>query len=239
MAHAGEFAQWYYLIYLVPGGVALLLLLLSTLGGGMRHGHAGAGHGHHGMGHRGAGHGHHAPAAHAPAPTHGAHGHKHAAPRAGGSGRGPGLLAFFGLGRVPAPLAWGSALLGWGLFGFWGTQFWQGLPHVSVSFALPALATALAGAFMTEKATVEAAARLLPRDETYVTSAVDLCGQTGTVAFPVDEARGRANVYDAHGTLHDMAARTAPGQPGIARGRRVLVVDYDSVKDQVIVEETA
>ena len=239
MVHPGELAQWYYLIYLVPGGVALFLLLATALGGGMRHGHGGSGHGHHGIGHHavghhGAAHGHHAPAHPSPA-----QGHKQAAPRAGSSARSPGLLAFFGLGRVPAPLVWGSTLLGWGLFGFWGTQFWQSLPHFSVSFVPPAFLTALAGAFVTEKVTVETAARLLPRDETYATSGVDLCGQTGTVAFPIDASRGRANVYDAHGSLHDMAARTAPGQATIMRGRRVLVVDYDAAKDQVIVEETA
>ena len=230
MVHPGELAQWYYLIYLVPGGVALFLLLATALGGGVRHGHGGASHGSHGVGHNAVGH-------HTPA--HPASTHAQTAPRAGSEVRSPGLLAFFGLGRVPAPLVWGSTLLGWGLFGFWGTQFWQSLPHFSVSFVLPALATALAGAFVTEKVTVETAARLLPHDETYATSAVDLCGQTGTVAFPVDALRGRANVYDAHGSLHDMSARTAPGQAAIARGRKVLVMDYDAAKDQLIVEETA
>ncbi len=248
MVHPSEYAQWYYLIYLLPGGVALLLLLLSALGGGMHHHHhVGAGHGHHGLGHHGAGHhgaahhgaGHHAPAAHGrPAQTHGqpaAHGQTHGAGTAGRTP--PSLIAFFGLGRVPAPLVWGSALLGWGVFGFWGTQFWEQHLHFAAAFALPALATALAGALVTEKATVEAASRLLPRDESYATSAVELCGLTGTVVFATDDARGRLHVYDAHGTLHDVSARSAPGQGRIARGRRALVTDYDAARDQVIVEE--
>lgn len=229
MINPGEYAQWYYLIYLLPGGIALLLLLLSSLGGGMHHHHAG---GHHSLGHHGVGH--HAPAAHGHAPPHGpAHGQPH-----GSAGRTPpSLTAFFGLGRVPAPLVWGSALLGWGLFGFWGTQLWEQHLHLPGAFALPALATALAGALATEKVTVEAASRLLPRDESYATSAVELCGLTGTVVFATDEARGRVHVYDAHGTLHDVSARCAPGQGQIARGRRALVTDYDPARDQVIVEE--
>ena len=226
MVPAGEFGHWYYLIYLVPGGSALLLLLLSALGGGMHHHHVG--------------HGHHAAVPHAPvshAPHHAA-GHSHGHPRAASTGgRGQTPLTFFGVGRVPAPLVWGSGLLGWGLFGFWGTQFWQSCLHVPGLFALPALATALAGAFATEKITVETAARFLPRDETYATDAVELCGLTGTVAFPVDAARGRVHVYDAHGTLHDMSARTAPNVPPVARGGKVLVVDYDAGRDEVIVEE--
>ena len=43
MVNPSEWAQWYYLIYLLPGGLALLLL--SALGGGMRHGnHIGHSH---------------------------------------------------------------------------------------------------------------------------------------------------------------------------------------------------
>ncbi len=208
-----EFGHWYYLIYLVPGGIALLLLLLSALGGRMNHHHSGAGHGHH------------APAA--PAHTHAAMAHTphshaagHSQTHKASAARGQTPLSFFGVGRVPAPLVWGSALLGWGLFGFWGTQFWQRGLHVPGLFALPALATALAGAFVTEKATVEAASRFLPNDETYATDAVELCGLMGTVVFPVDEARGRVHIYDAHGTLHDMSARTAPNAPPVARGEK-------------------
>lgn len=233
MVNPGEYVQWYYLIYLLPGGIALLLLLLSSLGGGMHHHHVG---GHHNLGHHGAGH--HAPATHGHATPHG---HPHSSSNSqphGAAARTPAsLTAFFGLGRVPAPLVWGSALLGWGVFGFWGTQFWEQHLHLPGVFALPALATALAGALATEKATVEAASHLLPRDKSYATSAVELCGLIGTVVFATDDARGRVHVYDAHGTLHDVSARSAPGQGNIARGRRALVTDYDPVRDQVIVEE--
>ena len=228
-----EFGNWYYLIYLVPGGIALLLLLLSALGGGMNHHHGGAGHGHHAP--VSSVHTHTATAhtPHAPATSH-SQGQTH---KTSATVRGQTPLSFFGVGRVPAPLVWGSALLGWGVFGFWGTQLWQRGLHVPGLFALPALATALAGAFVTEKATVEAASRFLPNDETYATETVELCGLTGTVVFPVDGARGRVHVYDAHGTLHDMSARTAPNAPPVARGGKVLVVDYDAGRDKVIVEE--
>ena len=38
-----DYGQWYYLIYLIPGGAAVLTLILSVLGGGRHHraGHAG------------------------------------------------------------------------------------------------------------------------------------------------------------------------------------------------------
>ncbi len=211
---ANDYAQWYDLIYLLPGGVALLLL--SVLGGGGHHGHHG-GLKHGGLKHGGVKHG---------------TGHQ-----AGAAGRTPVLAGFFGLGRVPAPLVWGSALLGWGVCGFWGTQLWRSVLPSPAAFVLPALLTALLGALATEKATAEAVMRFLPGDESYAVSAVDLCGLTGTAAFPVDAGRGRVHVHDAHGSLHDVPARTAPGGEPIARGRRVRVMDYDAVMDRLVVEE--
>ena len=205
--------RWDELMYALPGGAALLVLLLSALGGGMRHGHHGGG-----MRHGGG-------------VKHGG-GQKHA----GSAARAPGIAAFFGLGRVPGPLVWGSALLGWGVFGFWGTPLWRELlPAPGAAFAA-ALATAVLGAFLSEKLTVEAVSRFLPGDESFAVSAVDLCGLTGTVVFPINDARGRVHVYDAHGSLHDVSARTGPGQAAIGRGRSVLIADYDASRDQLIVE---
>ena len=221
MANLGDLGQWYDLIYLLPGGVALALLLLSAVGGGMHRGHHG-GMRHGGVKHSGV--------------KHGGAKHGSAKQQAAAASKAPGLGAFFGLGRVPGPLVWGSALLGWGVFGFWGTQYWQSVLHGPSLFALPALGTALLGAVLTEKGTVEAVSRLLPGDESFAVSAIDLCGLTGTVVFPVDTLRGRVHVYDAYGSLHDVSARTAPGRESIARGQSVLVADYDAAKDQLIVE---
>jgi len=242
MVNPSEYLQWYYLIYLLPGGIALVLLLLSAVGGGLHHHHVGIGHGHSGQGHHGGGHHAHAAPGHAAHSGHQTHSQSQTHSQnqihgAGSTERVPSRLTFFGFGRVPAPLVWGSALLGWGLFGFWATTLWESQLHLPIVFFLPALAMALAGAMVTEKVTVEAAARLLPPDESYATGTIDLCGLTGTVVFPTDAAHGRVHVYDAHGTLHDVSARSAPGQGQIARGRKVLVTDYDAVKDQVVVEE--
>ena len=221
MANPAEFGQWYDLMYLGPGGIALALLLLSALGGGVRHGQHGAGHHSGGMRHGGV------------KPGGGRHG---GAKGQAGAVKAPGVAAFLGLGRVPGPLVWGSALLGWGVFGFWGTQLWQSVWPSPGVFFLPALGSAILGALLTEKLMVEAVSRFLPGDETFAVSAVELCGLTGTVVFPVDAARGRVHVYDAHGTLHEAMARTAPGQASLARGSKVFIADYDAARDQLIVE---
>lgn len=225
MGSPGEFGHWYYLIYLLPGGIAMLLLLLSVVGGGGRH-HRGS------AGHRGTG-------------SHGQRhsGPKHHAPKASGACSGNAtslvqqILAFFKVGRVPGLFVWGSFLLGWGLFGFWGTRLWEGAFHNVAMFVLPSFVTALAGALAIAKLTGEMGARLLPSDESLATDTIDLCGFTGTAAFPVDETRGRVHVYDAHGTLHDARAVILAGQMPIPRGHRILVADYDAERGLLIVED--
>jgi hypothetical protein len=253
-----EYSQWYYLIYLIPGGCALLVLALSAL---MSAGHddssGNAGHGGHDMSDASdvsdVSDASDTASSHELAVGHhdsldvnlgdhgaGAHGQHHA-----GHSDGDGdhhslahrMLTAAGVGRVPLPFVWGSGLLGWGLFGFWGTQFLQGHLHAPGLFVGPSLAVALAGAVLTNKAITTVAAKVLPRDESYATSTVDLCGQIGTVVFEVSGTRGRVHVYDAHGTLHDARARIAGGGAPIPRGRKVLVSDYDPSADLVVVEE--
>lgn len=253
-----EYAQWYYLIYLVPGGTALLTLMLSMMGGGMRHHRMGHSAGHHG-GFRHAGGGHRIAA-----PHHGAGGgHRVAAAHQGSHGGarhntsrtsssrikatagqsrstiGEQMLALIGFGSIPSPFVWGSLLLGWSVFGFWSTRILETSLRHPALFILPSMAIAAGGAVVMAKLTTGILGRILPKDVSLAVSTVDLCGLTGKATFPVDEARGRVHVYDDHGTLHDCSARTNAGQGVISRGHEVLVVDYDQEKDQLIVEESA
>ena len=234
--NASEYLQWYFLIYLLPGGVSLLLLVLSVLGGAHHHG---GGHGHgptHSLG------GPHAAGHHPSAGHHSSAGpHPHAAgkpppPERAATGR-PRATAFLGGGRVPITLVWGSLLLGWGLFGFWATRLLEPALHTPVVFGLPVLGLAALGALGTARGMVALWTRLLPPEESFATGTVELCGLMGQVAYPVDTARGRVHVYDSHGTMHDVSARVAVGQAAVGRGRRVLVTDYDAARGFVVVEE--
>ena len=97
--NAGEYMQWYYLIYLLPGGAALLLLLLSVAGR-----RAAPPRGRHGAPRAPC----RRPSAHAGA-KHAAHGAAAVRPSVAQQ-----ALAFFGAGRVPGPLVWGSCCWGGG-----------------------------------------------------------------------------------------------------------------------------
>jgi len=127
-------------------------------------------------------------------------------------------------------------LLGWGIVGFWVTRGLSDTLHSPALFALPAAALAAGGALGVARLFTMGFTRFAPSEESLAMSTVDLCGLIGTAAFAVDDAHGRVHVYDDFGTMHDCTARTAPGKPAIDRGARVLVVDYDAAKDQLIVE---
>ena len=240
---ASELSQWSYLIYVLPGGLAVLFLLLSAAGGGRHHGggHHGAGLGHHGAG--AASHAGSHSLAHSGHPVHGAHmvhSHHHqsnANGRQGSQPRGFDTLGFFGIGSLPPTFVWGSCLVGWGFFGFFATRWLQAALHTPAAFVLPSAAIAGLGAAMTMRLAAMLGSRFMPKDETAVTSTIDLCGFTGTVAYPVDQLHGRVHVYDAFGTMHDVEARIGSGQDAITRGSKVLVVDYDAAGDRVIVEQ--
>ena len=226
--NTGELSQWYYLMYLLPGGAALLLMLLSVAGGGHHHRVSG-GHHHSGLHHTGL---HHSGLRHT--------GSRHTGPKARQSVKthpAQQALAAFGIGRAPGLLVWGSLLLGWGLCGFWTTRLLEPMLRFPALFGLPALGAAVLGALGAARLTTLLWTRLLPAEETFVTGTVDLCGLTGKVVYPVDEARGRVHVYDVFGTLHDVSARVTPGQPAIARGRVALVTDYDPQRNVVVVDE--
>ena len=148
-----EWLHWYYLIYLVPAGTAVLVLLTSGLGGhhsGLARGGHGGPHLHlsHGAAHPSVGPAH--PAAHTPATTtahahapvgphaptrgHGNHGARPVATAPGGARQ---LLGFFGIGRAPLPLVIGSLLIGWGFFGLAATEALRPLLRLPALFALP------------------------------------------------------------------------------------------------------
>jgi hypothetical protein len=235
--NAALLLQWHYLIFLLPFGVAILLLLLSTMrvgghharahGGGHSHGHGGGPNVGGGM--RAHGHGHHAVR----------HGHARSGARGSRHSETNPLSVLFGaLGftKAPLPVVLSSFFLVWGFSGYWANRVL--LPHTTnptLGRVLPSLAIALLGAIVGGRVAAELIARLLPPEETSVVSRDALFGLKGRVAFPVTDTSGRIHVYDEFGTLHDESCRVAPDQPPIARGQTALIVDRDE-KGRLLVE---
>lgn len=69
-------------------------------------------------------------------------------------------------------------------------------------------------------------ARIIPRDETSVSSQADFIGLTGTVTIgPLDQGHpGSVRVKDRYDNVHILRARAAPGH-SMATGTLVLIVD--------------
>lgn len=244
---SGEWLHWYYLVFLLPAAVAIVLLLLSGLGGhqgGHGHAHGGPGaHGHPGFGfrfhsHHGGAHGAHA-GAHGAAHGHAAHGHAHHGTH-GGVGREPNpaqqMLGFFGFGRAPLPVVFGSLMIGWGLFGILALEILRPILHLPVLFVGPAMLIAAVGALVCAKLFGELAARVMPKDESFAISTEGLLGLTGTVVYPTCETEGRVHVFDEFRTLHVKPARVAAGCPALPKGMEVIVASMDPERGTLIVE---
>jgi membrane protein implicated in regulation of membrane protease activity len=248
-----EWLHWYYLIYLLPAAVAVLVLLMTGMGG-HHGGHSHAAHGglhlhaHHGAHAGGAAHGHaashastHAGHAHPHQHAHGSH-HSHTGHSQGSHGErnGPSaaqqLLGFFGVGRAPITIVIGSLLIGWGLFGFGATELLRPLLRYPALFVGPSLAAAAVGSLLSAKLIGEFAARVMPQDETYAISREGLVGLTGKVVYPVSETGGRVHVYDQFHTLHVASARVTPGAGPMEKGSEAIVVSIDPNNRYLVVE---
>lgn len=247
-----EWLQWYYLIFLLPAAVAMLVLLLGGLGGhhgGHGHGaHAGGHfHGHHGLG----GHGHahaRAPGAHSHAggQSHGAHGphtaHGSHADQHQGSGSkpaarsGPSFAGFFGFGRAPVTVVVGSLMIGWGLFGVIALEALRPLLGVPLLFVPAAVAAGLTGSILSARFFGSLAARFMPEEMSTAISVEGLLGQHGKVVYAVSDGAGRVHIYDQHRTLHSLSARVAPGGPTLEKGTDVIVASLDPERRYLIVE---
>jgi membrane protein implicated in regulation of membrane protease activity len=252
-----EWLHWYYLIFWLPAAIAMLLLLMSGLGGqhsGHAHGHAHLGfhlHGPHGGFHF---HGHHgiaqgapagAAAGHGPAGVHGTaagHGHHGALAQHGAHqpGHSPGyareLLGFFGFGRAPVMILVGSMMIGWGLCGLAALEALRPVLRLPALCIGPALLAGAAGSLLSARLFASLAARFGPQEHSAAIAREGLVGLTGTVVYAVTGEAGRVHIFDQFRTLHAEAARVVPGTPPIEKGTEVIVAAMDPDRRYLIVE---
>ena len=52
-------------------------------------------------------------------------------------------------------------------------------------------------------------------------------GGMADVRYPLTESTGSVQVYDRHGTLHEVPARVLPGESAIPAGTRVVLWRFD------------
>jgi membrane protein implicated in regulation of membrane protease activity len=256
------FLQWQYLIFVLPAGIAALLLLLSSLHLGHHTGHGLRMHGHapvHGGHAVAGGHAPAAPAAHGHGIARAPHtGHSHSA---GHTARSEAehsqsriakdgtrqktdrpnvsvttnfVLHLTGADRAPLVMLLEVFCLVWGIGGYLANLTL--LHTANPSQILPSLAVALCAGLIGARFGAEILARIMPKEESLDVSRDGLFGLTGNVAFPISATTGRIHIYDRFGTLHDETCRVSQDHPGIAKGRRAMVIDVDQL-GTLIVEE--
>ena len=251
-----EWDQWYYLIYLLPLGLAFVLMIASALmGGGDGDGDADA------PGFdadAGDVHADFDGAADAPAmagdfgdaldvagaefdadaDVSGPDGDADGSPGGAHGSFGQHALSFFGIGRAPLTLLLQGFMLAWGAVGFYATQAFQGLWGDPTRFVPAGMAAAALSGLVGMKTIGAFGSRYMKSVETYAVGRDDLVGEVGTVTYPVSETSGRVHVYDRHGSLHIESCRVRPGADPIPRNEKVLLVKHDTERHYYWVERS-
>lgn len=203
-----ELLAWYNLIFYLPLGIGLLMIL------GMVFGFA---DGPHGVDLDGDG----IPDVHIDAEGHVDHGHEndHASTKA----------SFLGFGRVPMLLIVMTMLLIFGGTGVMSNTLFAGaLRSAPFPLILGILALAIVVTLLLTGTFARIIARMLPTMETTSVTKDDFVGCTGTLILPTDARGGLAQVSRG-GDLYQIAVQSEVALP---KGAQILVVSHDARTDQ-------
>jgi hypothetical protein len=148
-----------------------------------------------------------------------------------GSRSAMGALAWVGVGRVPLSLVLMVLLLTWGFIGFVANQFLRDVMPRVWMLPLLSLPVAAAGSLVSTRLLTRGMSRLMPTEETYAKRRTELLGEVGEAIYAIDERFGLAAVRDDRGSLHQVPCRVEPGALPVAKGRKVLLVSYDSERN--------
>ncbi len=225
------FLEWQNLIFLLPLGVAVIYVLLMSVGLSIGDQDLDVAHDVHldvaHDVHFDAGHDVHADAGHdADHEAHAGHDSHAHHPSFLGS-----VLGLLGIGKVPISVVLISFLSLWGgvglaLNGLFGTE------AIVKTLAFTGL-VAVGGT----RLLAEGIGRLMPREESYHTPKEDLVGQIGEVLYEVTPTSGTVRLCDPTGNLLDLDCRSWNDEP-IPSGTRVDLVEYDPATDVFLVRAT-
>lgn len=204
MAFFGFLNHWWNLPFLVMLGLVVVFFVLQVVG---LLGHHGDGDVHHEHEHE--------------------HEHEHDA-----EGDGHGMLSWLGVGRVPFMVVWVTGFIFGGFTGLIVNRlFFLNGPYPTWAFAV-ALAAALVVGIIGVRLFSRLAAKLVDTGGRGATAKHELAGKQGVVASAhLDGEFGEVRVHDAGGNELLIHARLGPGEPALARGAKVVLVEFDTEKE--------
>lgn len=136
------------------------------------------------------------------------------------------LLEILGVGRVPLSVVVMTLLMTWGFLGIVINRL---LFETLAGWLLPLISIPLAGigAVTATGVLARIVARIMPLDETSAWRKQELVGTTGEAIYTIDEKFGKAAVRDPQGYRFQVPCRVGVGAEPIAKGQRVLLVEYE------------
>ena len=145
------------------------------------------------------------------------------------------MLGFIGVGKVPLSILLVTFCLLWGFFGYSSNIVFKSTLHFPLVYFWLSLAFAFLGAVFFTRTTATVLGRVMPSTQTYASKSEDLVGKTGTAIYDITPRFGSVQVRDQFDNLQEMPCVTADEQTTIAKGSKVLIVEYDGQREVFIV----
>jgi hypothetical protein len=143
------------------------------------------------------------------------------------------VLALLGVGRVPLSLLLMTALFSFGGVGLIAIELCSSLLGDTAA-AVAGVGLGLLAAPVAMRLMSRAISRFMPATETYAAPLEALIGSVGTAELEIGAGFGIASVLDAGGAQLKVRCRTDCGR--IDKGQRVLLVQYDELTSEFVVE---
>jgi hypothetical protein len=137
-------------------------------------------------------------------------------------------LIWLGLGRAPFSIVLMVLFLTWGMIGFIVNHLISPFLPGGGMVLLASLPLAGLGSTLITRGVVALMGRWLPTSETYAEPMARLVGTSGEAVYNIDATFGLAAVRDRRGNLFQVPCRVYSHRQPIAKGQKVLLVDYDT-----------
>jgi membrane protein implicated in regulation of membrane protease activity len=136
-------------------------------------------------------------------------------------------LSFLGFGRVPLSILLLTFCFLWGFAGWATNTLLKGPLDRPALFVWFSLAAATLLSVLGTRYLARGLARILPATESYGTKERDLIGRLAKVRDTVTDRQGRAQLFDANGSLQEVPVRIKPGESAIPARTEVVLLSYD------------
>jgi hypothetical protein len=163
--------------------------------------------------------------------------HDHDADQENEQSAGQGLLVGLGVGKVPLSIIWQTYAVAFGLVGIIGNTIYlsyaRALPPFTLAWTVP---VALVFGYLVTRRLGRVLARVASDPRHEATTRKQLVGHTGVViSSKVSSEFGEVRLMDKTGHVLRIICRTRDGEPTIAEGREVVIVEHEKDGDHLFV----